>query len=278
MRSPSITGVGEAKLFFSFVNLGDLRPGFLRYGVELIHLAGNLLLTGSLTNLLIAESGNPRSEKADGAVRRVNSNGVIATLAGGLDFPIGLTVAPNGNVYVALGNVQQLMAIAPNGAQTVVAGNSNGSACDQSAHPNCGDGGPALLASLSLPDSASSETLVFAADNRGVFLPDYRYGHVRFTNLTGAGAVVAGTQINPLQINTVVGSGLESPYDGLLATNAVLNEPTGVAVDPAGNLFIADTRSNRLRFVNRGAQPVTLFITTPSAVTVQPGQIVTLKL
>jgi uncharacterized protein (TIGR03437 family) len=228
-------------------------------------------------NLLIAEGGNPRSENPDGAVRRVISNGTISTLAGGLDFPIGLTVAPNGNVYVALGNQQQLLSIAPNGSRSVAAGTATGLACDQNSRPNCGDGGAANQANLNLPDSASAETLVLAADSRGIYLPDYRYGRVRFINLSGSSAVIAGTTINPLQINTIVGSGLEMPYDGLPATNAVLSEPTGIAVNAAGNLFIADTRDNRLRFVNRGTQPITLFVTTPSAVTVQPGQIVTLN-
>jgi uncharacterized protein (TIGR03437 family) len=231
----------------------------------------------SSNNLLIAEGGNPRSENPDGAVRRVNSNNMISTVAGNLEYPTGLTVAPNGNVYVALGNAQRILGIAPNGTRTVVAGNSSGLACEPLSNPTCGDGQRATDATLNLPDSSANETLVFAAENRGLYLPDYRFGRVRFINLSGAGAQILGTTINPLQINTIVGSGIEAPYDGLLATSAELSEPAGVTVDPAGNLFIADTRTNRLRFVNRGAQPVTLFITSPAAVTVQPGQIVTLN-
>ncbi len=228
-------------------------------------------------NLLIAEGGNPRSGIPDGAVRRVNGNTTISTVAGGLEYPIGVTAAPNGNVYVALGNAQQILGIAPNGTRSVAAGNSALLACEPNSNPTCGDGRRATDAALNLPDSSANETLVFAAENRGVFLPDYRFARVRFINLSGAGAQILGATINPLQINTIAGSGLEAPYDGLLATSAELSEPAGVAVDPAGNLFIADTRTNRLRFVNRGAQPVTLFVTSSAAVTVQPGQIVTLN-
>lgn len=228
-------------------------------------------------NLLIAEGGNPRSENPDGAVRRVNGGNTISTIAGGLEYPTGVTVAPNGNVYVALGNAQKILGIAPNGTRTVVAGNSSGLACEPAANPTCGDGQRATDAALNLPDSSANETLVFAAENRGIYLPDYRFGRVRFVNLGGAGAQILGTTINPLQINTIVGSGVAAPYDELLATSAELSEPAGVAVDSAGNLFIADTRTNRLRFVNRSAQPVTLFIASPAAVTVQPGQIVTLN-
>lgn len=231
----------------------------------------------SSNTLLIAEGGNPRSESPDGAVRRVNGNTTIGTVAGGLEYPTGVTAAPNGNVYVALGNAQQIVGIAPNGTRTVAAGNPTNLACEPNSNPTCGDGRRATEAALNLPDSSANETLVFAAENRGVFLPDYRFGRVRFINLSGAGAQILGTTINPLQINTIVGSGIAAPYDGLLATSAELSEPAGVAVDPAGNLFIADTRTNRLRFVNRSAQPVTLFIASAAAVTVQPGQIVTLN-
>ncbi|MBI1765799.1 MAG: hypothetical protein HYR56_30715 [Acidobacteria bacterium] len=227
--------------------------------------------------LLIAEGGNPRSSNPDGAVRRVSGTNTISTVAGGLEFPTGVTAAPNGNIYAALGNAQQIIGIAPTGTRTLVAGNSSLLACDPNANPTCGDGRRATDAALNLPDSAANETLVFAAENRGIFLPDYRFGRVRFINLSGAGAQILGTTINPLQINTIAGSGLEAPYDGLLATSAELSEPAGVTVDPQGNLYIADTRTNRLRFVNRGTQPVTLFIASPAAVTVQPGQIVTLN-
>ena len=37
--------------------------------------------------------------------------------------------------------------------------------------------------------------------------------------------------------------------DGGAATNASLNGPTGVAVDAAGNLYIADNDNNRIRRV-----------------------------
>jgi uncharacterized protein (TIGR03437 family) len=227
--------------------------------------------------LLIAEGGSPRADTPDGAVRRVNGNNTIVSLARELEFPVGVATAPNGTVYVALGNAQQLVSIAPNGTKTRVAGSISGVTCDRNTNPTCGDGGRATEAALNLPDSAANETLVLAAENRGVYLPDYRAGRVRFVNSSGANAVILGTTIPPQQINTIIGSGLDAPYDSLPATSAELSEPSGIAVDPAGNLFIADTRTNRLRFVNRSAQPLTLFIASPAAVTVQPGQIVTLN-
>jgi DNA-binding beta-propeller fold protein YncE len=45
--------------------------------------------------------------------------------------------------------------------------------------------------------------------------------------------------------------------DGGLATNAVLNYPSGVAVDPSGNIFIADTNNNRIRRVDARTNIIT---------------------
>jgi uncharacterized protein (TIGR03437 family) len=226
-------------------------------------------------NLLIADGGDARD--VPGNVRRVVASGVISSIALGLEFPTGITTAPNGDAFVALGNAQQIIRLTPGGTKTVVAGNPDMRLCDIANFPTCGDGGPALQAALSIPDSTSNKTLLLAADARGVIVPDFRFKRVRFVNLSGAAAVVAGTSIASQAINTVVGSGLPFPYDGTQATSAELFVPTGVATDTAGNLYIADTGNNRLRFVNRTAAPVTLFLTTPFATTVQPGQIVTLN-
>src|SRR5258708_2831847 len=63
-------------------------------------------------NLFIAEGGDTRN--TPGAIRKVNTGGTISTLAGsnttitgtsttGLAYPNGITVAPDGKIYVALG-------------------------------------------------------------------------------------------------------------------------------------------------------------------------------
>ena len=54
-------------------------------------------------------------------------------------------------------------------------------------------------------------------------------------------------------ITTVAGNGqLGFAGDGGFATNALLNNPKGVAVDSAGNIYIADTFNDRIRMVTPG--------------------------
>lgn len=226
-------------------------------------------------NLLIADGGDARD--VAGSVRRVNSAGVISTLATDLEFPTGITTAANGDAYVALGNAQQIARLTPAGVKTVVAGNQSMLICDPNTNPTCGDGGPAIQANLTIPDSASNKTLILAVEAKGLYLPDFRYKRLRFVNLSTTPVTIAGTTIAPQIINTIAGSGLPSPYDGTPATSAEAFVPTGVAVDTLGDLFISDSGNNRLRFVNRTSAPITLFVTTPFATTVQPGQIVTLN-
>jgi trimeric autotransporter adhesin len=52
-------------------------------------------------------------------------------------------------------------------------------------------------------------------------------------------------------ITTVAGNGTRGyAGDNSPATNASLNSPSGVAVDPLGNLFVADTQNNVIRRVD----------------------------
>lgn len=123
-----------------------------------------------------------------------------------------------------------LIAVAPLRAKaqqiiTTVAGTTAGGA-------PLGDGGPATSASLNLPSGV-------AVDGSGnIFIADTNHHRIR--------EVVAATGI----IQTVAGNGVKGyGGDGGLAINAELNFPAGVAVDRAGNIYIADTSNSRVREV-----------------------------
>src|SRR4030095_8022884 len=115
-------------------------------------------------------------------------------------------------------------------------------------------------------------------DSGGLFVADQpSKGRVRYINLSGGTVNVGGVSVAPLVIRTVAGSGLETPYDTGLAIGASFNALTGVAVDTNGNLWISDTNADRLRFVNRTANQVTIFAGTSSAQNVDAGAIVTVN-
>src|SRR5581483_11319218 len=227
-------------------------------------------------SLYISEGGTART--SPGRIRRVDSAETIFTPASGLAYPLGVTVAPDGNLYVAQGNAQNILRIGTNGQMTVVAGSQNVTICDMNSSGNCGDGGPAGNAGFNIPGSTDGFGLTLGVDAAGIYVPDFRNKRVRYINNTNSPVTIAGAGVGAGQINTIVGSGLKEPYDDSPATAAEVYLPTGVAADANGNLFITErSGSNRLRFVNRGQQPVTLFAGLGWQRTVQTGQIVTLN-
>jgi streptogramin lyase len=96
-----------------------------------------------------------------------------------------------------------------------------------------GDGGPANSALLNLPTGLGIDSAgdIFVADS----------GNNRIRRIDAISGV----------ITTVAGNGAAVfAGDGGPATSASLNEPTGVAVDADGNLYIADTGNSRIRRVD----------------------------
>jgi hypothetical protein len=110
-----------------------------------------------------------------------------------------------------------------------------------------GDGGPAADAPLNGPAGVALD----AAGN--LFITDSGNGRVRRVDaMTGVITTVAGT------------GGFGSGGDGGPAASALLRNPHGVAVDAAGNLYIADTYNQRVRRVAaavREGEPATYAFT-----------------
>ena len=164
-------------------------------------------------------------------VRLVNKQtGVISTIAGtggigyagdgGLataatfvrpEFAIGDSM---GNIFI--GDVGAIRKIDTNGIITTIAGNGVAG--------NTGDGGQAILAQVSLPLAAA-----FDPAGNLVFV-DYDVNVVRQISPQGVITRVAGT-----------GSLVNVAYNGenKLATAAVLNFPSGIAIDSTGNIYLA---------------------------------------
>ena len=183
-------------------------------------------------NIYIADTGNH-------VVRKV-SGGTITTVAGTnvagyggdgagatgalLTNPSAVAIDAAGNLYIADTSNNAIRKVTKDGTITTIVGTGR---ADFS-----GDGGPASAAVLSNPEGVA----VDAAGN--IYIADT--GNRRIRKIS----VIDGT------INTVAGTGaLAFSGDGGLATKAALANPDGVAVDAAGNIYIADSFNNRVRVV-----------------------------
>jgi len=193
-------------------------------------------------NLYIADSNNSR-------IREVTvATGIITTVAGTgsggytgdsgaatsakLYYPNGVSVDGAGNLYIAdFGNNRIRKVTAATGIITTVAGTGTGG--------YSGDNGLATSAVLNSP-------YVVSLDGAGnLYIADRNNNLIR--------KVAAATGI----ITTVVGNGTGGySGDNGAATSAELNHPDFVAVDGAGNLYIADQSNQRIRKVTSAANSI----------------------
>jgi hypothetical protein len=139
--------------------------------------------------------------------------------------PDGITLDAGGNVYFGDKGGSAIRKIDTNGIITTIAGgNGPGST---------GDGGPALDARVGSPQS------VVVDSNGNVFFAETTSHRVR--------RIDAVTQI----ITTVAGDGTAAfSGDGGPAVDAQLHTPSGIAIDSADNLYIADRTNNRIRRID----------------------------
>ena len=181
---------------------------------------------------------------ADGKnrVRKVNTAGIITTIAGGgncgssycgdggqasaaeLYGPSGLTFDALGNLYIADQSNNRIRKINTSGIITTVVGNGT--------MGFGGDNGQAVAAEINQP----SGVVFDAAGN--LYIADTGNNRIRKVNTSGI-------------INTFSGNGtIGFNGDGGQATATELNAPSGVSFDNIGNLYIADEGNNMIRMIN----------------------------
>jgi uncharacterized protein (TIGR03437 family) len=183
-------------------------------------------------NLYISDYGNNVIRKvSEGIISTVAGNGIAGfsgdggpAVSASLNGPSGIALDAAGNLYIADFNNNRVRKVS-GGTITTVAGNG------QAAFS--GDGGPATSASLNSPWGVAVDSQV------NLYISDLNDNHVR--------------KVSGGRISTVAGNGQAAfSGDGGLATSAALNGPEGLALDSAGNLYIADLVNNRVRKVSDG--------------------------
>ena len=219
-------------------------------------------------------------DQLNDAIRKVTPAGEVTTLATGFNDPSGVAVDSAGNVYVADSYNDTVRKVTPAGVVTTLAGlagnagsadgtgsaarfdNPTGVAVDSAGNVYVADEGNSTIRKVT-PVGASWEvtTLVGSASTYGDAdgtNSAARFKDPYFVAVDTNGNVYATDSANdtirkitPVGTNWVVTTlaGLAGTYGSADGTGsaAQFDEPFGVAVDSAGNLYVADASNNTIR-------------------------------
>ena len=213
---------------------------------------GGLATNGSLSapsGIAIDASGNIFiAEYGANKIRKVNTSGIISTVAGTgvggfsgdsaaatsakLWGPSGVEIDGSGNILLIDEVNDRVREINTSGIITTIAGNGM--------YGYNGDGMAATSAQLNAIDD-------IAWDGSGnIFIADYGNNRIRKVNTSGIISTVAGTGV----------AGFSG--DGGVATSAQLNSPVGITMDGNGNLYISTAGDGRVRKVSNAGIITTL--------------------
>jgi hypothetical protein len=213
-------------------------------------LAGTAIVAGSADGTGAAARFNgPSSVAVDGAgnvyvadqnnhtIRKVTPAGVVATLAGtagipgsadgtgaaaGFYGPLGVAVDSANNIYVVDNLNHTVRKVTAAGVVTTLAGTTG--------MPGSADGIGAA--------ARFNEPVAVAVDGAGnVYVADYRDSTIRKVTAAGVVTTLAGT------------AGMAGNADGTGAM-ARFWFPAGVAVDSAGNVYVADSNNSTIRKIS----------------------------
>ena len=212
-------------------------------------------------NLYVADAAG------SGRLHKIDSTGRISTIAETeerafgdeagtgarwwLSLPVGLALDAAGNLYVVDAPRHWILKIDSDGRVSRIAGMGEGGLN--------GDGGPAIEARLYFPQGLALD----AAGN--LYVVDAGNDRIRKIDSSGT-------------ITTIAGRG-ESGFigDGGPAVKARLSGPESVALDAAGNLYVADRGNGRIRKIDSSGTITTVAGTgetqaLPVTVTFSPGR------
>jgi sugar lactone lactonase YvrE len=205
----------------------------------------------SAGNVYVADTGNNR-------IRKITSAGVVTTLAGGLtgttgtfadgigtnagfSNPIGLTVDYIGNIYVADTNNNLIRKLTgPIIAPTVYDANifldtTNPYKISTIGEVStiAGSGTATYLDGTGTNVGFNTPTGIFIDSLGNMYIAEFVNNRIR--KITSAGVVT-----------TIAGSGATGSIDAT-GTNATFNNPYGITIDYAGNIYVVDSANNRIR-------------------------------
>jgi serine/threonine-protein kinase len=182
------------------------------------------------------------ADKINHMIRKITSAGDVSILAGSgvqgyadgtgsqatFNMPIGVAVDSSGYVYVADALNHAIRKISPAGIVSTLAGSSTAGNVD----------GTSTSASFNLPSGV-------AVDSSGnVYVADSKNHSIRKISVSGV-------------VTTLAGNGSGGSNDGVGAAASFYN-PSGVAVDIANNVYVADSTLHKIRKITAGGLVSTL--------------------
>jgi len=196
--------------------------------------------------LWVADTGND-------TIRKITADGTVTTVAGvagvpgkadgvgnqaRFDGPWGLTFDPAGNLYIADSGNHLIRMMRPNGVVTAFAGTGSAGSSNSDT---------ALFASFRFPIAVTA-----AAGN--LFVADW--GNHTIRKISGG------------RVTTLAGSAGSAGFADGTGTAARFDNPTGIAADAAGNLYVADTDNHTIRRVTQAG-----VVTTVAGQAGSPGNV-----
>ena len=174
------------------------------------------------------------SEVNNNRIRTLSPSGSVSTVAGGVastatdgqgsaarfNYPRGMSIAPNGTIYLADSSNHQIRSISPNGQVRTVAGSTSFGSSD----------GQGTAARFYSPYD------VAVSPNGTIYVAEYSGHRIRAISPFG-------------YVTTVAGTGTNGFADGPGAT-AQFSYPGGIVVSPNGTLFVVEVTGNRIRTIS----------------------------
>ena len=193
-------------------------------------------------------------------IRKIDTNGLVRTLfrsrpphlGGQLASPEGLAVTSDGTVYISNTGRNQIVRLTRDGDLRVVAGAGEDGYLD----------GPYGAATFSLPGALAfaPDGALIVADQGGSTLRAIVPGPSGFPNDVPPVGIEQLPRVEGVSVTRFagrLGRGGHSP-DGRSARAAAFNGPHAIAIDPAGNLIVADNRNYAVRRISAGGTVSTL--------------------